>query len=203
MSLDGILAAIRREADEELAALTGRRDRDLDDLGARTAAAAAAAEADAARARDGEAATEAARRIRHAEASAARLLRAAREEAFATMLARLRERLDGLRADAAYPGVLAALLAESRAVLPGATVVRVDPRDEVTMTVLVERTGADLKVDPTLGRSAGGLELDGGDGRVVINTVEARLERAGPELRRIAAELFAAPPLTTPEPQGG
>ena len=70
---------------------------------------------------------------------------------------------------------LPALLAESRAALPGGAELRVDPRDLDLATALA----GGLRVDPTLD-TWGGVELAGDDGRTIRNTLEERLANAEP-----------------------
>src|SRR5690348_7234339 len=175
MALDDLLRAIETEADEE-------RDR-----AEREKAASAAAIVDAAReqaagleaqlARAAEAASlAAAERVRAvARLEAANTVRAAREEAYACVLGRVREELSALRGSPAYPGVFAALLNESRSALPEACELRVDRRDEE----LADSLAGGLRVVAVLD-TWGGLELADEDGRTVRNTLEERLANADP-----------------------
>jgi vacuolar-type H+-ATPase subunit E/Vma4 len=55
-------------------------------------------------------------------------------------------------------------------------ITRIDPRDEA----LAPQGESTLE-------TWGGVELEAADGRVVRNTLEERLRRAEPELRRLAA----------------
>ena len=90
--------------------------------------------------------------------------------------------------------MLRALLRESLAALPTATVLRVDPRDERMAADLLAELGLDLEIVGTL-ETAGGVELTHGVDRVVRNTVEDRLANAEPALRLLfgAAQQAAAP----------
>ena len=72
-----------------------------------------------------------------------------------------------------------ALLAESRAALPSARELRVDPRDADLALPLADGLG----VESTL-ETWGGLELASDDGRTIRNTLEERLANAEPLLRR-------------------
>jgi vacuolar-type H+-ATPase subunit E/Vma4 len=124
------------------------------------------------------------RALARMDASAA--VRSAREEAFASLLAGIRAELAALRGAASYPELFRSLLDESRAALPAARALRVDPRDfDLAMTLAGE-----LRVDPALD-TWGGLELAGDDGRAIRNTLEERLANAEPLLRRRFARRLA------------
>jgi V/A-type H+/Na+-transporting ATPase subunit E len=126
----------------------------------------------------GEVATRRAR----ARLAAAAAVRQAHEEAFQEFLAEVRRRLDAIRGRPSYPMVLRALLREGLMALPGATVLRVDPRDERMAADLLAELGAKLEIAGTL-ETAGGVELACGEDRVVRNTVEERFTNAEPALR--------------------
>ena len=113
-----------------------------------------------------------------ARLEAADTVLAAREEAYASVLGRVREELSALRGSPAYPRVFAALLNESRTALPQARELRVDRRDGELAGSMAD----DLRVVTVLD-TWGGLELAGEDGRTVRNTLEERLANADPLLR--------------------
>ena len=121
-------------------------------------------------------------------------MRQARDDSFRECLAEVRGRLETVRHGSSYPAVLRALLRESLAALPTATVLHVDPRDERMAADLVAELGVDLEIVGTLD-TAGGVELTHGVDRVVRNTVEDRLTNAEPALRLLfgAAQQAAAP----------
>ena len=131
-----------------------------------------------------------------ARLAAADAVREAREEAFRELRAEVRARIDTLRDGAVYPSVLRALIRESLAALPAATVLRVDPRDERLAADLLDELDANLEVSATL-ETAGGVELERGDGRTVRNTFEERLANAEPALRLLFGEALAG---RAPEP---
>jgi vacuolar-type H+-ATPase subunit E/Vma4 len=114
-----------------------------------------------------------------ARLAAAATIRDAREDSFASLLAGVRTRLSALRGSAAYPARFRALVVESRAVLPRASELRVDPRD----VQLAESIATDLRVVAVLD-TAGGVELVDDDGRTVRNTLEERFANADLLLRR-------------------
>lgn len=121
----------------------------------------------------------AAERVRAlARLRAADAVRVAREEAYVSVLDRVREELTAVRGSSAYPAVFRALLDESRAALPDARELRVDRRD----TDLAVSVAGDLKVVAVLD-TRGGVELAGDDGRTVRNTLEERLANAEQLLR--------------------
>ncbi|MGH3756244.1 hypothetical protein [Actinophytocola sp.] len=178
MALDDLLRAIEVEAEEERL----RADRDK----AATATAivdtarreAAAVEAELTTAPEAESLAAADRVRALARLRAADTVRVAREEAYASLLGRVREGLSALRGSPSYPALFAALLDESRAALPNARELRVDRRDA---DLAVSLTG-DLRVVAVLD-TWGGVELAGDDGRTVRNTLEERLANADTLLR--------------------
>jgi vacuolar-type H+-ATPase subunit E/Vma4 len=178
MALEDLLRAIEVEADEErlraereraasARAIVEAAEREAADLEARLLA------APEARSR------EAADRVRAmARLQATAAVRAAREEAYVSLLDRVREELAELRGSAAYPAVFRALLDESRAALPDAGELRVDGRD----AALAESMADGLRVVAVLD-TWGGVELAGDDGRSIRNTLEERLTNAEMLLR--------------------
>jgi vacuolar-type H+-ATPase subunit E/Vma4 len=190
MGLDGLLRAIEAEADEErlladretaasAAAIVEEAGREAAALQAQLAAAPEA---------ESLAAAETVRAAARLQAAAA--VRAAREQAYRSLLDRVREKLSGLRGSAAYPAVFRALLDESRAALPDALKLRVDPHDADLATSMA----GDLRVVAVLD-TWGGLELAGDDGRTIRNTLEERLANADLELRgRFGRRLDASLP---------
>jgi vacuolar-type H+-ATPase subunit E/Vma4 len=187
MALEDLLRAIEGEADEE------RRRADRDRSAAATAIVeaarqeAAAVEVQLTGAPEGEALAEAERERAQARLQAAETVRGARERAFGSLLGRIRDELAALRGSDAYPAVLRALLAESRAALPEGRELRVDHRD----AELAASLAGELRVVTTLD-TWGGVELAGDDGRTVRNTLEERLANADQLLRGRFARWLAA-----------
>ena len=178
MALDDLLRAIEVEADEER--LRAEREKAASAVAIVDAATREAAATEAQLIREAEAESwAAAERVRAlARLRAADIVRAAREEAYVSLVGRVREELRALRVSPAYPGVFAALLNESRAVLPDARELRVDRRDRE----LAGSIGGDLRVVAVL-NTWGGFELADEDGRTVRNTLEERLANADLLLR--------------------
>jgi len=176
MPLANVLEAIRREASEEA-------ERRLDDARQRAQAIEDEAHVQAERLREqmeAEAAREGAESLRQqvqaARLQALRETRRRREEIFQQAQAEVRQALSTARDEENYPALLEALVAEARTALPDAALARVDPRD----------AAREPSAEPCL-ETWGGVELEAADGRIVRNTLEERLRRAEPELRRLAA----------------
>jgi V/A-type H+-transporting ATPase subunit E len=111
-------------------------------------------------------------------------------------------RLREIRTDAVYPRVLKCLLVEALSELGGenpeeqrnqpapAACLEADARDHELLESLLLELGLDLPVSYTL-ECWGGLVARSEDRRIVaINTLEARLEKSKPYLRRYLAALF-------------
>ena len=182
MALAEILAALRSEGDEEIARIAAESDAAVADLTRTARDQARRAEAEAATARDVSLSKDAAV-IRHrAELHVARRLQEAREAVFQEILGLARDRLSRYRSDPAYPATLAVLAKECSAFLGTVDVVIADPRDEE----LVQKIFSDLgptEFDFSL-ECWGGIVAHDGKGIFVRNTLEDRLRRAEPDLRR-------------------
>jgi V/A-type H+-transporting ATPase subunit E len=147
---------------------------------------AGALEAELAAAPESQAREEAEQALALARLDVSRAAASARDEAFVSVVTGVRAKLAGLRETGAYPNLFRALLAEARAALPEARVVRVDRRDVELATPLA----GGLRLVPTL-ETWGGVELVSDDGRTVRNTVEERLANAELLLRRRFAQRLA------------
>jgi vacuolar-type H+-ATPase subunit E/Vma4 len=132
-----------------------------------------------------------------------------RETLVYTALEGAGSRLSGIRAQPAYRDVLLSLTQEALAEIKlssgesRAACMEIDPRDRSIMAAILAELGLDLQVKECL-ECWGGLVVSNQDGRVVvINTLEARLKRATPYLRRYSLGLFedeACQTLTTAMP---
>ena len=126
----------------------------------------------------------------------------ARQEWIVEVLNRATARLRAIRTDPRYPRLLQAWISEATGVLTAdggvgtllaadeAFEIEVDPRD---LPAAAEALGA----QPTRARLVTGRETSGGvivrttDGAVVVvNTIDSRLERAAPEVRRRLARML-------------
>lgn len=177
MALVDLLRAIETEADEEFARLGNEAAAEAEALVTRARTEARALSAELAAALEPAARRDAERTTALARLDAAAGLRDAREEAFASALDGVRAELAALRGGGRYADLLRALIAESRAALPAATVLRVDQRDAELVSL-----ESGLQLEPVL-KTWGGVELGSDDGRLLRNTLEERLANAEPLLR--------------------
>ena len=189
--IPALLAAIKAEADQELAELDTQAHLKAEALVDAARADALRLEREPVDLQEPDLAREAARRLAAARLDAQNRVRQVREEAFQDALAALRARLTTVREEPGYAQMLASLVAEALEALPSGKRLLVDPRDED----LARRTAAELDlellVEPTL-QTWGGVVLDGGEGRVVRNTLEERLANAEPSLRLELARIAAS-----------
>lgn len=145
---------------------------------------------------------ERARLVHRARLEAMQTIGGARKELVDAALEQVRGRLASLRTDACYPQVMHQLLLEAFAELDvpeqGASTAQpfkaicleADPADRLLLEGLLGSLELGLPVSYPL-RCWGGLVAKSEDGRiVVINTLEARFERAVPYLRRYLAAYF-------------
>jgi V/A-type H+/Na+-transporting ATPase subunit E len=178
MALADLLEAIEADAQAERA----REERDAaaeaTAVVERARQEAASLEAELAAAPEASAHGEAADARALARVQAAGAVRAAREQAFASLLDDVRAGLAALRATERYPALFRALVVECGAALPAGRTLRVDARD----VDLAIGLGTGLRVEVTLD-TWGGVELTSDDGRTIRNTLEERLANAEPLLR--------------------
>jgi V/A-type H+/Na+-transporting ATPase subunit E len=204
MSLEAILAAIRASSEQQVEALERQ-------AATEAAAILEAARQEADRVRH-EACTRAAlpahrehsRIIHRARLLHLRTVGDAREAAIDAALAAARRRLATARGDADYPVVLKRLTEEALAELEGSLEdvdrahLEADPRDEAILVPILRQRNLDAAAGYRLD-CWGGIVARSEDGRItVINTLESRLERATPFLRRYLAALFAGGETTRP-----
>jgi vacuolar-type H+-ATPase subunit E/Vma4 len=140
----------------------------------------------------------------------ARLIQRARLEALQTVgqerellvdaaLKQCRGRLAGVRGETVYPEVLNQLIQETLTELElaqiapssgGPACLEADSRDQKVLEELMDELGLNLTVSYDL-ECWGGFIAKSEDKRIaVVNTLEARLERATPYLHRVLAVLF-------------
>jgi len=182
MALSDLLAGLEAEAATERAELEVETNAEVTRIEDAAQAEARTLREEALRVVEDELRQEAEARQASARLAAAAAVRQAREDSFQECLAVIRRQLGAVRAGSGYPGVLRALLRESLAALPTATVLRIDPRDERLVAELVAELRVDLEIVATL-QTAGGVELTHGEERTVRNTLEDRLANAEPALR--------------------
>jgi len=200
MSLEAILAAIQASGEVEAARLRAeaeaRARRILDEAELK----AATAREEARRAALRPAAGERARRLHQAKLEALRRVGEVRTRLVDAALAETRQRLACLRTDPKYLLILRRLIEEAMGALgeeerhSSPAVVEADPRDEASIRRILAELSLDLSIELSL-NVWGGVVARSGDGRIVVtNTLEARLERATPFLRRHLAAVFEQEP---------
>jgi V/A-type H+-transporting ATPase subunit E len=187
MALSDLLAGLEAEAAAERAGLEAETSAEVIRIDEAAQAEARLLEGEALRTSEDEVRREAEARRARARLAAAAAVRQARDDSFRDCLEIVRGRLEVVRTSSTYPAVFRALLRESLAALPTATVVRVDPRDERLATHVLAELGVDLELVGAL-QTAGGVELARGEDRAVRNTVEDRLANAEPALRLLFGE---------------
>lgn len=195
MSLQAILDAIHTAGEKQVSEIEARARTEVEEV-------LAEAQVEARRLREesrsgaSAPATAARARILHqARLEALQIVGDAREALAEEALCHTSECLASLRADAAYPDALHRLAAEALIELNGTlqdtekTRLEADPRDRELLEGLLLDLRLELPVSYEL-NSWGGLIAKSEDGRVVvINTLETRLVRATPYLRRYLAAL--------------
>ncbi len=202
MSLDAILEAICASGQAQITKIDGQAARQAAEiLGKARQESQQQAEA-AYQAAIEPTAKERARILHQARLEALRLTGETREALTDAALERTRGRLASLRTDPSYPQVLKQLTQQALSELSGSETshsltfsrLEADPRDETLLENLLDEIGLDLPVRYNL-HCWGGIVVKSEDERVVvINTLEARLERATPYLRRYLAASFEEEP---------
>jgi V/A-type H+-transporting ATPase subunit E len=131
-----------------------------------------------------------------------------REALVEATLDQTRGRLANLRAEHEYPAVLRRLAEEALAELDGSPeetgkiILEADPRDQMLLSKILTVLGLILPVKYTL-NCWGGVVARSDDGQVVvINTLEVRLERAIPYLRRYLASVYEDEQFEADAPEG-
>lgn len=180
--LDDLLAAIEAEAEGEHARLDAESRAEATSIVEEAREEACELRAELVRSQEPELQGEVARRLGQARLEAAQMIRQAREESYRRLLEETRSQLAHLQGSFRYRQVLLALLRESQAALPKATLLHVDPQDEALAAKLVRELDIEMAIEPTP-EITGGVELESGDGRIVRNTFEERLANADSELR--------------------
>lgn len=196
MSLEAILETIRSSGLEQAQEINARAQIQAGKILAEARQEAQRIKAEACAEAAAPAVRERERILQQAHLEVLRIIGDARETLVDEAIEQARERLVNIREDKRYPAVLHRLTLDALSDLAlsaeetSKVRLEADPRDR-------ERLEKNLqKIDLNLQRSydlqcAGGLAAKSEDGRVaVINTLEARLERGQPYLRRYLAALF-------------
>ncbi|NIP51924.1 MAG: hypothetical protein GWO26_08085 [Phycisphaerae bacterium] len=139
---------------------------------------------------------ERAKTIHHARLKALHKIGNERETLVDVAIDQTKGRLAGVRSDTVYPEVMRRLTIQAIFELQESLEeswdceLEADPRDQALLDSILSDEGLNVKVKYTL-KVWGGLIAKSRDNRVmVINTLEARLERATPFLRRYLAAFF-------------
>jgi len=194
MSLQAILENIRASGDVQVQEIEKAIQSQVHEILAQARMEATQIEEDSRAISSAPAIAERARIFHRARLDSLRIVGNVREGLVDTALTRTCERLGSLRADPSYPVVLRTLTNEALAELAsdgaGKAQLLADPRDRQVLEKILDDLKLDLPVSYELNCS-GGLIAKSEDGRVVvINTFEARLERATAFLRHHLAALF-------------
>jgi len=193
---EALLAALDAIGEAEIARRRAEAEARVQQILGEAERAAAARRAAARREAMSPAAGENARLLQQARLEAARLVGEARLRFVEMALAQARRRLAGVRAHPQYPSLLRQWVEEAIQALGPDEIAgasprwEADPRDAALLQTILRGLGCDSPVTASL-KCAGGVVARSGDGQVtVINTLEARLERALPILRRDLAALM-------------
>ena len=196
MSLQVILDSIRAAGEAQLRDLDLRKSAEIREILADSDLQAQEIQEEARETAALPAGRERARIIHRARLDGLHNLGNVREALIDTTLDQTRGRLANLRADSAYPQVLRQLAEEALAEVSGSleeaakACLDADPRDQELVVKILTDLGLTLPINYNLD-CWGGLIAQSEDGRVVvINTLETRLERAIPYLRRYLAALY-------------
>lgn len=189
MALKDLLTALEADAAAETERLRAETNAEASRIVESAELEARAIEHEAARADEADYARALERRRAEARLAAAAKLRDTYETCVTMLQRALRARLDALRETAEYPTVLRALIEESLAALPTASLLRVDRRDARLARTILDELDVGLELSPEL-ETIGGVEVVTGDGRTVVNTLEERLRNAEASLRVLAGQLL-------------
>jgi vacuolar-type H+-ATPase subunit E/Vma4 len=192
MGLQAILEKIRAAGDAQLQEIERNTRSQVSEIMAQARMEAQQIEEDASAHASIPAVAERARILHRARLESLRIVGDVRENLVDTALTHARERLAAIRFDPCYPEVLRTLTKEALTELASNRNAQLlaDPHDERLVTNILNDMKLDLPVSYEL-NCWGGLVAQSEDGRVVvINTFDARLERAMTFLRHYLAALF-------------
>jgi vacuolar-type H+-ATPase subunit E/Vma4 len=203
MGLEAILEAIRTSGDAQIDEIEERAYRQVHEVRVNSRLEAERLEEEAYIAAVAPAIKERARILHRARLEALQITGSAREMLVDAAMDQTHGHLAGMRTDSAYAAMLRRLTLEALAkleeILSAVSDVHLeaDPRDRVLLERILSNLGLKLEVNYRL-NCWGGLIARSQDGQVVVvNTLEARLERATPYLRRYLAALFERSPSKT------
>jgi vacuolar-type H+-ATPase subunit E/Vma4 len=198
MSLEAIIQAIHAAGEAQVSQVEERARAQVEAILTSARREAARAKVKAFNNAVAPAAKERSRLLHQAKLEALHTAGSMREALVDAALEEARRRLADLRAQPAYRDVLSCLVQEALVEIcvscgeSGGACLQIDPRDRAMLDDILVGLQLDLPVQEDLD-CWGGLVACSEDGRVVmINTLEARLERATASLRRSLSGLFEA-----------
>ena len=196
MGLQAILEAIHRTGEVQVREIEVAAQARVDEILAEARAETKRLHEEARTAAAAPAAVERARLLHGARFEALQVIGGVREELVDAALGDTKRRLGKIRSEPVYRGILHQLTVEALMALSGSLEeagqarLEADPADKALLEEILGELGLDLSIDPVLD-CQGGLIAKSEDSRVVvINTLEARLERATSRLRCEIAALF-------------
>jgi vacuolar-type H+-ATPase subunit E/Vma4 len=195
MSLQAILDAIRTTGESQLRELEMRTETQMREILAHAGMEAQKIKGDARAKAVAPAGRERARILHRAHLESLHILGSAREELVKATLDQMHGRLANARNEYFYPAVIRKLVEETLAEFDGSDgeeqiQLQADPRDRELLSRVLSDLGLTSPVQYDLD-CWGGLIARNEDGKVVvINTLEARFERAVPYMRRFLAAAY-------------
>lgn len=184
MSLEAILDAIEASGQEEIDKISEQAQKEADEI-----LEAAREEAQAIEETERQKVLRSARRERahllhDASSKRLKIQQEGREHLIEEILGQSRQRLQNFRAEGEYVDVLGRFVEEAFEALAASlsendgALIEIDPRDREKIEKILPELSHEVEIEEN-GESWGGVTLASGDSRVrVINTLEARLERA-------------------------
>ncbi|HKM24591.1 MAG: hypothetical protein GX579_20645 [Chloroflexi bacterium] len=198
MSLQAILEAIRASGNAQLAAVEQETAAEAETLRLQALREAQQVQAEARARALQPAARERARIVRRAQLETLSALGREREALIDAALAEARRRLADIRNNPAYPQLLRRLVQEALDVLVQSldraeqAQLEADPRDRELLGQILQEMDLSLKLSFSADCWGGVIARSSNVNIVVFNTVESRLERATPVLRRWLGAHFTA-----------
>ena len=196
MSLDKILERIRLDGERQAADIVLQADEEACLILEQARQEAAALYQSAYREALFHAEGDCSRLLNEARFEASCLAGQAREQFIEAALEGLHTRLERARESPDYPQALHRIALETlppeNGIVPQRerVVLEADPRDRAALEVILRRAGLDIEVRYTLECLGGVVACAPDGGSRVVNTLESRLERALPYLRRMLARMF-------------
>jgi vacuolar-type H+-ATPase subunit E/Vma4 len=198
MSLEAVLTAIRASSETQIREIEAATQAELKDAKAQNQAENQRLRQEAKGSAEALGAAERARILSQARLEAQLVINHVRDELVDAALDEAHKSLTRMRKDPLYEDLLRQLTEETLNQITGSLQdgevpqLEVDPRDKALFKRLLSNLKLKLNVNYDL-NCLGGMSARSEDGRVVvINTLDARLARATPYLRRILGALFDA-----------